>query len=602
MWKSLEVFVAICPGLIPPVLILIAWKLWETYTLESRDKSSNLKLPPGSMGLPFIGETAHFAIWGADFYRRRRAQYGNVFKTHILGRPTIRVMGADNVKKILTGDGTLVTSQWPKSTRIILGEGIALSSGDLHKRRRHAVIRAFDPACMESYVARTAAHVRRSVSDWCARDAGVLLQDEIKRLMFNISAEQLLGLPVLTRDAAELTRLYSDISKNLFSLPVKIPGLGLHSALKSREKIFAKLDLLIDEQLKAWATSPGKHCDDNATAFERVVHHWINGGCHDVSRSELKFAVLEMLLLGHEKTASACSMMALYLHNTPDVIEKIHAELIQHELNDPSVTLTQEKLNKLTYLNTVIKELLRISPAVGGGFRKALETFEVDGYMIPKDWTVIYSIRDTHEIQESTPRADVFAPERWDDVIGYEESGYDTDDTVVAMGSSSSNISDIGVGGSSSSSDAPRKISTTSRSSDALRKVSTTSRSSEIDRIRHSSEIDIIRRGSCCSATSGFSSSGSSIRSISGLSIGTVSGASVTKTTDYSYIPFGAGSRCCAGKEFAKLVMRVFVVEMVRLSTYRLHNPNPELRQILTPAAKDGLPATFTSRFVSTET
>ncbi|PKK21312.1 cytochrome P450 26C1 [Columba livia] len=56
-----------------------------------------------------------------------------------------------------------------------------------------------------------------------------------------------------------------------------------------------------------------------------------------------------------------------------------------------------EKLSRLSYLDCVIKEVLRVLPPVSGGYRTALQTFELDGYQIPKGWSVMYSIRDTHE-------------------------------------------------------------------------------------------------------------------------------------------------------------------------------------------------------------
>ncbi|XP_026526468.1 cytochrome P450 26C1 [Notechis scutatus] len=76
--------------------------------------------------------------------------------------------------------------------------------------------------------------------------------------------------------------------------------------------------------------------------------------------------------------------------------------------------LTLEKLNHLRYLDCVIKEVLRLLPPVSGGYRTALQTFELDGYQIPKGWSVMYSIRDTHEtasIYQSPP--DTFDPERF---------------------------------------------------------------------------------------------------------------------------------------------------------------------------------------------
>lgn len=79
----------------------------------------------------------HFVSQGSSFHISRREKHGNVFKTHLLGKPVIRVTGAENIRKILLGEHTLVSTQWPQSTRIILGPNTLVNSvGELHKKKR----------------------------------------------------------------------------------------------------------------------------------------------------------------------------------------------------------------------------------------------------------------------------------------------------------------------------------------------------------------------------------------------------------------------------------------------------------------------------------
>ncbi len=74
---------------------------------------------------------------GAGFHASRRQKYGNVFKTHLLGRPLIRVTGAENIRKVLMGEHSLVTVDWPQSTTTLLGpNSLANSIGDIHRKRR----------------------------------------------------------------------------------------------------------------------------------------------------------------------------------------------------------------------------------------------------------------------------------------------------------------------------------------------------------------------------------------------------------------------------------------------------------------------------------
>jgi cytochrome P450 len=42
------------------------------------------------------------------------------------------------------------------------------------------------------------------------------------------------------------------------------------------------------------------------------------------------------------------------------------------------ISIAIKTLNKMKYLTSVVKEAIRITPPVGGGYRKALKTFEID--------------------------------------------------------------------------------------------------------------------------------------------------------------------------------------------------------------------------------
>lgn len=90
----------------------------------------------------FIFHLFHFKgnlrfLQGSNFHISRRKRHGNVFKTHLLGKPLVRVTGAENIRRILLGEHSLVSTQWPQSTRILLGpHTLVNSSGELHRLKR----------------------------------------------------------------------------------------------------------------------------------------------------------------------------------------------------------------------------------------------------------------------------------------------------------------------------------------------------------------------------------------------------------------------------------------------------------------------------------
>lgn len=71
-------------------------------------------LPPGSMGLPVIGETMQLLIPSYNsidihpFIRKRIQRYGPIFRTNLVGRPIIVTADPEVNKYIFSQEGNLV--------------------------------------------------------------------------------------------------------------------------------------------------------------------------------------------------------------------------------------------------------------------------------------------------------------------------------------------------------------------------------------------------------------------------------------------------------------------------------------------------------------
>ncbi|MFM7352765.1 MAG: cytochrome P450, partial [Microcystis aeruginosa] len=91
--------------------------------------SKDLPLPPGSFGLPLLGETIAFLTDG-DFASKRHNKYGQLFRTHIFGSPTIILSGAEANRFLLSNENKYFAATWPKSTKTLLGSAsLAVHTG-----------------------------------------------------------------------------------------------------------------------------------------------------------------------------------------------------------------------------------------------------------------------------------------------------------------------------------------------------------------------------------------------------------------------------------------------------------------------------------------
>ncbi len=79
---------------------------------------------------------------------------------------------------------------------------------------------------------------------------------------------------------------------------------------------------------------------------------------------------------GHDTTAAAINFTCFMIASHPEVQQKLHEEIDRVFGNDHDRPCTMEDLNELNYLESVIKETLRIFPSVPLIGREVQEDFE----------------------------------------------------------------------------------------------------------------------------------------------------------------------------------------------------------------------------------
>lgn len=93
---------------------------------------------------------------------------------------------------------------------------------------------------------------------------------------------------------------------------------------------------------------------------------------------------------GHDTTTSGISFCLYNIAKYPEVQQKIFEE-IQAEISSDDEVLTLQILNKLHYLELVIKESLRLFPSVPFYARKISEETTIGDYTLPKNCNVAVS-------------------------------------------------------------------------------------------------------------------------------------------------------------------------------------------------------------------
>ena len=62
---------------------------------------------------------------------------------------------------------------------------------------------------------------------------------------------------------------------------------------------------------------------------------------------------------------------------------------------------------------------------------------------------------------------------------------------------------------------------------------------------------------------------------------------------EFDFVPFGHGQRSCVAQRYVDVFLKIFIVELVRNSNWKLENGVPKLLYMPVPHPKDNLPLTF---------
>ncbi|KAJ0971425.1 hypothetical protein J5N97_019384 [Dioscorea zingiberensis] len=107
--------------------------------------------PPGSFGLPFIGETPAFVTANSsnkglyEFVKTRHLKYGSCFKTSIFGGTHVFISSTEAAKLILSGDSLDFPKRYISSIAELLGDqSLLCASKENHKIVRHRISNLLD--------------------------------------------------------------------------------------------------------------------------------------------------------------------------------------------------------------------------------------------------------------------------------------------------------------------------------------------------------------------------------------------------------------------------------------------------------------------------
>lgn len=340
-----------------------------------------------------------------------RRLYGDIVFSKIGPLRSYMLLSPEYVYYVLvTNQKNYVKGPGYNSFRMLVGQGLVTSDGDLWKRQRRLMSPHFTPTAVLDFSDLMADTIEHTLLRWeGAAQKGEMLDMnlEMMRVTMSIIGRAMFSLDLGGEPTAvghaidEAFEFVPQRSMNPF-VPLWLP-LPAHRRFAQNLKV---IDAFVYDQIAEGRRHPER---ENFLSLMLKVRDSETG--EGMSDRQLRDEVVTLFFAGFETTARTLTWSWYLLNRHPEVLQKLIAEA-QRVLPEGRPANSAD-LERLTYTRMVVDETLRLYPPTAMLARQNIAADEIGGYPIPPRSLISLSPWVVHRDPQNWPDPERFDPERF---------------------------------------------------------------------------------------------------------------------------------------------------------------------------------------------
>ncbi len=337
-----------------------------------------------------------------------RDEVGPAFRITLPGfRPAVFV-GPQSVRQIMVSHRQQFHWRSPSDpvTRL-LRHGLLVEDGNAHDCMRAAMEPALQKPLLPQHIPAMQAHTDRVLAQWSDGSLQDMLV-QMRRVALLIFMGVLLDVPFepdMERLWRPILRAISYISPGLWIIWPHMPRPGYGAPLAELDAYLYDIIAQRRERERAARRQPPLSGRPQPTDLLTLLTQ-TPALDDDLIRDQL----LTMLIAGHDTSTALLAWSLHLMARHPGVMARAQAEV---DAVAGREALQAAHLERLTYLDQVIKEALRLYPPIHVANRIAAEDTTIAGYELQAGSRVMASIYLTHRDERVWPAPQQFRPERF---------------------------------------------------------------------------------------------------------------------------------------------------------------------------------------------
>jgi cytochrome P450 len=366
------------------------------------------RLPPGpprSLRTLFVYGPGRNPI---AFFTHLARTYGDISYVHLPGEHLFLLNHPQLVRDVLvTNQRRFLKGRGLERARRLLGEGLLTSEGAVHVRQRRLMQPAFHRDRIASYASVMTGAADRLHRTW-QDGAEFDVSHDMMALTLAIVGKTLFDADVASQ-APHVGRALAAVMRSFWL--TMLPGFDVLErlplpAFKRSQKARAELDAIIYGLIAERRRAPG----DRGDLLSMLLLAQDEEGGGGMTDRQVRDEAMTIFLAGHETTANALSWTWYLLSQSPDTEARLHQE-IDRVLQGRAPTI--EDLPRLTFVEQVITEAMRLYPPAWIIGRRAIDAYPAGDYVLPPRALVVMSPYLLHRDARFFSDPDRFNPDRW---------------------------------------------------------------------------------------------------------------------------------------------------------------------------------------------
>ncbi|EOA14698.1 hypothetical protein CARUB_v10027973mg [Capsella rubella] len=383
--------------------------------------TTKLNSPPSPWRLPLIGNLHQLSLHPHRSLHSLSVRYGPLMLLHFGRVPTLVVSSADMAHDVMkTHDLKFASRPKRKAVATFLnGKDVAFSPyGESWRQFKQKMVQSFEKV-REEEINLMMEKIEKAIST----SSPVSLSGLLSSLTSDLICRIALGRKFRGDSEEESDRynVFEIVRKTMelsgaFPFGEYIPSLAWIDTIRGLDSKVEEVSNKINSFLeRAMQKNVEDHTDKERSAFVDIlvsIQRDMTMG-FEIGNSELQNIILDVFLGGTATTFTLLEWTMTELMRRPEYMKKLKDDICSASPRKDTLYVSEEEVEKMSYLKAVIKEVLRLHPPVPIILRGLCEDVNLKGYDIAAGTQVIIS---AWAIQRDTATwgldAEEFRPER----------------------------------------------------------------------------------------------------------------------------------------------------------------------------------------------